>query len=137
MPRPVGWELDSSNGAFEKVASTKEGILENTRVVKHLRMAKKQIHAMKTFDRYAIMLSNIILLGWINIGNEVFQKAHERRRAWVIVIKRVQQAIVPTFYLHCMRALYSFVFCHTSGLHTPWPVTWLDPGESETYPDFE
>jgi putative ABC transport system permease protein len=73
--------LYTGNRAVEKVASNIEGILENTRVVTHRRMAQKQIQAMDSIGKYALALLVVILvLGWISIGNEMFHNAHERRR---------------------------------------------------------
>lgn len=73
--------LYTGNRVLEKVASEIEGILGNTRVVTQRRMAKKQIEIMDSISGYAFMLLTVILaLGWISIGNEMFHNAHERRR---------------------------------------------------------
>jgi putative ABC transport system permease protein len=73
--------LYTGNITLEKVASNLEGLLENTRVVTHSRMAKKQIRIMDSVNKYALALLGIILvLGCISIGNEIFHNAHERRR---------------------------------------------------------
>jgi putative ABC transport system permease protein len=72
---------------LEQVASDIEGILGNTRVVTHRRMAKKQVEVMDSIQRYALMLLGVILiLGWISIGNEMYQNARERRREIGILI---------------------------------------------------
>jgi len=73
--------LYTGSEGLEKVASEIEGVLGNTRVVTQRRMAKKQIEIIDSIQRYALMLLVVILvLGWISIGNEMFQNAHERRR---------------------------------------------------------
>jgi putative ABC transport system permease protein len=73
--------LYTGNRVLEKVASEIDGILENTRVVTHSRMARKQMQTMDSIRRYALALLVVILvLGWISIGNEMFHNAHERRR---------------------------------------------------------
>jgi len=67
--------------AIEKAASEIEGILENTRVVTHSRMAKKQIQTMDSIRNYAVALLMVtLILGSISIGNEMFHNAHERKR---------------------------------------------------------
>jgi len=73
--------LYTGKKALEKVASEMEGILENTRVVTHRRMAKKQIQIIDSIRKYALaLLAVILVLGCISIGNEMFHNAHERRR---------------------------------------------------------
>ena len=73
--------LYTGNEILNKVASGIEGMLENTRVVTHQKMAKKQIQAMDSISRYALMLLAVILvLGCISIGNEMFHNAQARRR---------------------------------------------------------
>jgi putative ABC transport system permease protein len=79
--------LYTGNEILDKMASGIEGILENTRVVTHRRMAKKQIQAMDSISRYALMLLVVILaLGCISIGNEMFHNAQARRREVGILI---------------------------------------------------
>ena len=73
--------LYTGNEILDKMASGIEGMLENTRVVTHRRMAKKQIQTMDSISRYALMLLAVILaLGCISIGNEMFHNAQARRR---------------------------------------------------------
>jgi putative ABC transport system permease protein len=73
--------LFTAKKVLEEVASQIEGILENTRVVTHRRMARKQIQIMDSVRKYALaLLAVILVLGCISIGNEMFHNAHERRR---------------------------------------------------------
>ena len=73
--------LYTGNEILDRVASGIEGMLENTRVVTHRRMAKKQIQTMDSISRYALMLLVVILaLGCISIGNEMFHNAQARKR---------------------------------------------------------
>ena len=73
--------LYTGNRALDVVASGIEGILENTRVVTHRRMARKQIQTMDSISRYALMLLAVILvLGCISMGNEMFHNAQARKR---------------------------------------------------------
>ena len=73
--------LYTGNRALDVVASGIEGILENTRVVTHRRMARKQIQTMGSISRYALMLLAVILvLGCISMGNEMFHNAQARKR---------------------------------------------------------
>ena len=73
--------LYTGNEIPDKVASGIEGILENTRVVTHRRMARKQIQTMGSISRYALMLLAVILvLGCISMGNEMFHNAQARKR---------------------------------------------------------
>ena len=73
--------LYTGKRAIEKAASEIEGILENTRVVTHSRMARKQIQTMDSVRNYAVALLVVTLfLGAISIGNEMFHNAHERKR---------------------------------------------------------
>ncbi len=79
--------LYTGNRVLERMASEIEGILGNTRVLTHRRMAKKQIEIMDSIHRYALMLLLVILvLGGISIGNEMFHNAHERGREIGILI---------------------------------------------------
>ncbi len=73
--------LYTGNKDLEKMASELEGMLEETKVITHRRMAKKQIQVIDSIRKYAFALLAIILvLGSISIGNEMFHNAHERRR---------------------------------------------------------
>jgi putative ABC transport system permease protein len=73
--------LYTGKKAIEKVASGIEGILENTRVVTHSRMARKQIQTMDSIREYALALLVVtLILGSISIGNEMFHNAHARKR---------------------------------------------------------
>lgn len=52
--------LYTGNRALDVVASGIEGMLENTRVVTHRRMARKQIQTMGSIRRYALMRLAVI-----------------------------------------------------------------------------
>jgi putative ABC transport system permease protein len=135
--------LYTGNESFDKVASRIEGMLENTRVVTHLRMARKQIQTMDSIGRYALMLLAVILvLGCISIGNEMFHNAQARRREVgilmalgattrtilvIFMLKAVFVALIGGILGYGVGTLVAVLLAPTLLQIHAYPILWLIP----------